>query len=98
MTVFDPADMVSNAHEAARSEPILASGVILHVLPAGSAFNLTTRRLVAKDAVVDAAEADELALANRDLRKLARDIAAGDISPSQLRRRKTRTARRIGKD
>ncbi len=38
----------------------------------------------------DPTESAELAVANRDLRRLARDIAAGDISPSQLRRRRAR--------
>ena len=36
VTIFDPASIVSNAYEAKRSTPLLASGVILHVLPAGS--------------------------------------------------------------
>jgi cyanophycinase len=90
VTLFDPADMVSNAHEAREHRPILASGVRLHVLPAGAHFNLTTRTLVPAAHLVDPAEADELALANRDLRKMARDIAAGDVSPSVLRRRLAR--------
>ena len=36
VTVFDGRAVVSNAHEARRSSPLLASGVVLHVLPAGS--------------------------------------------------------------
>ena len=46
VTILDPARIVSNAHEAKRSSPLLASGVVLHVLPAGSAFDLTTRTLL----------------------------------------------------
>ena len=47
----------------------------------------------ARSREVDPAEADELAMANRDLRKMARDIAAGDVSPSVLRRRIARRSR-----
>jgi cyanophycinase len=87
VTVLDPARMVTDAHEAPRSKPILASGVTLHVLPAGSRFDITRRELIRTAPSVDPGDADELAVANRDLRKLARDIAAGDISPGNLRRR-----------
>ena len=90
VTIFDPSQMVSNAHEAKEHKPILASGVALHVLPAGAHFNLTTRELVRVHQAIDPADADELALANSDLRKMTRDIAAGDVSPSVLRRRLAR--------
>ena len=42
--------------------------------------------------VIDPGEAEELAVAGRDLKRLARDIAAGDVSPSVLRRRRARQA------
>ena len=90
VTILDGANIVSNAHEARRTAPLLASGVVLHVLPAGSAFNMRTRTLVQGDALVDQSETDELAVANRDLRRLARDIASGDVSPSVFRRRRAR--------
>jgi cyanophycinase len=93
VTLFDGSQMVTNAHQAKEHRPILASGVVLHVLPAGSVFDLTARTLVPPERVVDADEADELATANRDLRKMARDIAAGDVSPSVLRRRIARRSR-----
>jgi cyanophycinase len=67
--------------------------VVLHVLPAGAEFDLTARRLVPPGSEVDPEEAGELALAKRDLRKMARDIAAGDVSPSVLRRRIARRSR-----
>ena len=41
VTLFDGRQMVTNAHEAKERRPILASGVVLHVLPAGSEFDLT---------------------------------------------------------
>ena len=60
------------------------------MLPAGSAFNLTEKTLVREAPVVDPGEAEELAVAGRDLKRLARDIAADDISPTVLRRRRAR--------
>ncbi|MBY9073458.1 cyanophycinase [Nocardioides sp. WL0053] len=90
VTIFDGRAIVSNAHEARKTAPLLASGVVMHVLPEGSVFDLTERRLVRQQAEVDPSEAEELAVAGRDLRRLARDIAAGDVSPTQLRRRRAR--------
>lgn len=91
VTILDPSRIVSNAHEARRSAPLLASGVILHVLPSGSAFDLTSRTLLPRVALIDPVEAAEIAVASHDLRRMARDIAAGDASPSVLRRRLART-------
>ena len=90
VTIFDGRNVVSNAHEARRTAPLLASGVVLHVLPAGSVFNLTDKVLVRQAPVVDPSEAEELAVAGRDLKRLARDIAAGDVSPTVLKRRRAR--------
>lgn len=90
VTILDPSNIVTNAHEAPRSTPLLTSGVVLHVLPEGATFDLTTRELVPAPAMADAAEAAEITSAGRDLRKLARDIAAGDVSPTALRRRRSR--------
>jgi cyanophycinase len=90
VTVFDGRNIVSNAHEARRTAPLLASGVVLHVLPEGSVFDLTAKALVGRRSAVAAEEVEELEVAGRDLRRLARDIAAGDISPSVLRRRRSR--------
>ncbi len=90
VTIFDGRNVVSNAHEARRTAPLLASGVVLHVLPEGSVFDLTDKSLVPQAARVDPGEAEELAVAGQDLKRLARDIAAGDVSPSVLRRRRAR--------
>ena len=87
VTIFDGSRMVTNAHEALRSAPMLASGVVFHVLPEGSAFNLDTRALTPPAPAIDPDEADELAEAGRDLRQLARDIAAADAAPAAIRRR-----------
>ena len=90
VTILDPKNIVTNAYEAKRSSPLLASGVTLHVLPAGSAYNLTRRALVPQPPLVDAEDAAELAEAQRDMRQMARDIAAADASPQALRRRMAR--------
>ncbi len=92
VTLFDARAVVTNADTARRTAPLLASGVVLHVLPAGAAFDLTLRTLVHPATEVDPSEAEELAVAGRDLRRLARDIAAGDVSPTVLRRRRARQA------
>jgi cyanophycinase len=92
VTIFDARAVVSTAHSARRTAPLLASGVVLHVLPAGSVFDLNERTLVAPEEEMDPAEAEELAVAGQDLRRLARDIAAGDVSPTVLRRRRARQA------
>jgi cyanophycinase len=97
VTIFDGRKVVSNAHEALRTAPLLASGVVLHVLPAGSVFDLTGKRLVDQVPVVDEEEAEERAVAGRGLKRLARDIAAGDISPSVLRRRRARQSHEGGR-
>jgi cyanophycinase len=70
---------------------MLASGVVLHVLPQGARFDLSTRTLLPFEARVDPLEAAEIEEAGHDLRQMARDIAAADASPSVLRRRLRRT-------
>ena len=62
----------------------------MRVVPAGSVFDLTDRCLVRQAPVVDPGEAEELAVAGRDLKRLARDTAAGDVSPTAYRRRRAR--------
>ena len=97
VTIFDPAQMVTNAYEAKRSSPLLASGVVLHVLPEGARFDLTTRSFIPPSTLLDAEEAAEMAGASHDMRQMARDIAAADASPSVLRRRLARTRKKPAK-
>jgi cyanophycinase len=94
VTIFDGMHMDTNAHEVKRNQPIMASGVTLHVLPAGSSFSLTSRSLIhgPGNQIDQPTGISDLASPGHDLRKLAQDIAAGDVSPSVLRRR---TQRRI---
>ena len=46
VTLFDGRAMTSNIDTAAGSSPLLASGVLLHSLPAGSRFDLAARTLL----------------------------------------------------
>ncbi len=94
VTILDPAQIRTNAFEAKRSAPILASGVVLHMLPEGSSYDLTTRTLVPQAVEVSAEDAAEIEEAGRDLRKMAKDIAAADASPGALRRRLARTRKK----
>jgi cyanophycinase len=103
VTIMDPANIVTNAYEAKRAAPLLASGVVLHALPQGARFDLTTRTLLPFASQIDPLEAAELTEAGQDLRQMARDIAAGDASPTALRRRlrrsrSRRTAARAAQD
>lgn len=86
VTIVDGTELISDAHTAARSAPLLFSGARLHVLPAGSHFDLTTRTLVDHVVPLPAGETAAVAAAEADLRKLARDIAADDASPDYARR------------
>jgi cyanophycinase len=87
VTILDPRHITTNAFDARRSAPLLASGVVLHVLPQGARFDLASRTLLPFETHVDPLEAAELEEAGHDLRQMARDIAADDASPSVLRRR-----------
>ncbi len=91
VTILDPARITTNAFDARRAAPLLASGVVMHSLPEGALFDLTTRTLVPQPMRVDPREAEEIAEAGSDLRQLARDIAAADASPQSLRRRLARS-------
>ncbi len=94
VTIFDPARITTDAYEAKRSNPILASGIVLHTLPEGAVFDLTTRTLVPPDRRVAIEEAASFAEASHDLRQMARDIAAADASPTALRRRLARSRKK----
>ena len=86
-----PPRLVTNAYEAKRVRPLLASGVVLHVLPAGAAFDLTTRQLRSAGRAGRSERGRRRAgRGQADLRQMARDIAAGDRSPATLRRRLAR--------
>ncbi len=90
VTIVDGLDMTSNAHQAKGTEPLLVSGARLHVLPARAKFDLMKRTLIPMGQQVDSDEHAELQVAGADLRQLASDIAAEGVSPTNLRRRRSR--------
>jgi cyanophycinase len=90
VTIIDGQHVVSNAHQATRTRPLMISGARLHVLPEGSRFDLEQRDLVRPPTDIDPVAVEELRVAEDDLRRLASDIAAEGVSPSYLRRRRAR--------
>ena len=68
--------------------------MVLHILPEGARYDLTTRTLLSQPEHRHPDEAADLAEAGQDLRDLARDIAAADASPGALRRRLARSRKR----
>jgi cyanophycinase len=97
VTIFDGSRITSNAHYASRSEAILASGVVLHVLPATATFDLKARVLLSYGAQPPAEELAELEAAGADLRKLTKEIAAEGVSPAYYAEHKRRAGRRTSK-
>ena len=93
VTIVDGEDVVSNAFAAKRTTPLLVSGVVIHVLPAGSQFDLTSRTLIAHQTPVPDHEAVEARAAEAEMREVARDIAAEGISPTNYARRLRRSRR-----
>jgi cyanophycinase len=97
VTIFDGSRITSNAASAKGSEAILASGVVLHVLPATATFDLSARALLSYGPQPPAAELAELEAAEADLRKLAKEIAAEGVSPRYYAERKRRAGKRVAK-
>ena len=93
VTIIDASQITTNAFGVKASAPLMVSGAILHVLPPGSRFDLTSRRLIPVEQPLPKAEAAEVEAAERDLRNLARDIAADDVSPANYARRLRRGRR-----
>ncbi len=91
VTVVDGHAVRSDADAAKRTTPLLVSGAVLHVLPTGARFDLVERCLLDGPAQVDPAAATDIEQANADLHRLAADIAADGVSPTQLSRRRRRS-------
>ncbi len=94
VTIFDGSRIVSNAHSAKRSAALLASGVLLHVLPASATFDLSTRSLVEFGGEPAPSQVAELRAAEDDLRGLAAQIAAEGVSPTYYAERRRRASKR----
>ena len=94
VTLIDGRHLISNAFAAQRTAPLLVSGAVLHVLPSGSQFDLSTRTLIAHQTALPDHEVLESRAAEADLRKLAEDIAAEGVSPTNYARHVRRSRRR----
>jgi cyanophycinase len=90
VTVVDGQNLVSNAFVAKRTTPLLVSGVVLHVLPSGSRFDLTSRTLIAHQTAVPDPEVLQARAAEADFRDVAREVAAEEPSPARKRRLRRR--------
>jgi cyanophycinase len=86
VTVIDGQNLISNAFVAKRTSPLLVSGAVLHVLPAGSQFDLTTRTLLAHQTAVPDPEVLEARAEEAELRGVAREMASEGLSPAYKRR------------
>jgi cyanophycinase len=95
VTVVDGSVAVSNASTARRTDALLVSGVVLHVLPAGSFFDLATRGLVHVAPQRPDTEVVRLRAAEAELRWTARRIAAEGAASGAPERSRRRAARRV---
>jgi cyanophycinase len=86
VTVVDGQNLVSNAFVAKRTTPLLVSGAVLHVLPAGSQFDLIGRTLLAHQTAIPDPEVLQAHAAEADLRGVALEVAAEPPSPAYRRR------------
>jgi cyanophycinase len=87
VTIVDGQQLVSNAFAAKRTAPLLISGAVIHVLPAGSQFDLSSRTLLAHQTAIPDPGVVEARATEAELREVARDIAAEGVSPSNYTRR-----------
>jgi cyanophycinase len=71
VTVVDGQHLISNAFAAKRTTPLLMSGAVIHILPAGSQFDLTTRTLLAHQTADPDPEVLEARAAEAELREPA---------------------------
>lgn len=93
VTIVDGTHLISNAYAVKRTAPLLVSGAIVHVLPAGSRFDLSRRALVQHVETLPDVEVADVRAAESDLRALAGEIAAEGISPTHYARRLRRGRR-----
>jgi cyanophycinase len=84
VTVVDGQHLISNAFAAKRTTPLLMSGAVIHILPAGSQFDLTRRTLIAHETAVSDPEVLEARAAEGE------ELAAEGVSPADKRRGRKR--------
>ncbi|MDQ3664290.1 MAG: cyanophycinase [Actinomycetota bacterium] len=75
VTIVDGSSVISDAHAAKRTAPLMVSGAVVHSLPAGSRFDLDQRALVRTPGRLDPAAAEDLAEATRDLQQVTDEVS-----------------------
>lgn len=90
VTIMDGSRAISDAVNPMQAQPLLVSGVTVHVLPAGHSYELDARRYVPLHVRIPAAERREIDQASAELRQLARDIAAEGANPIVFSRNQRR--------
>jgi cyanophycinase len=86
VTVVDGQHLISNAFAAKRTTPLLMSGAVIHILPDGSQFDLTSRTLLAHETAVPDPEVLESRAAEADVRDLVQEVAAEAASSADKHR------------
>ena len=95
VTIVDGSAAESDAYEVRGTRPLMLSGAVLHVLPAGHRFSLGERRLLADDRHADEGAAVELD--HHLIRQLAAE-GADDTSIARAARRRAHRAEHIATD
>lgn len=90
VTVMDGSHAFSNSATAPATAPVMVTGVTMHVLPAGHAFDIATRTYVPPTAKPPPTERRELAEAAASLAQLAREIAKEGADTRTYERNKRR--------
>jgi cyanophycinase len=94
VTIVDGSQVVTDAFQTKGHRPMMISGAILHSLPSGYRFDLTTRKLLESAAATPRPEGPATETARRRIARLARVMAAegADSFVIDRRRRQEREA------
>src|SRR5438034_3763348 len=76
VTIVDGSEVVTDAFQTKGHRPMMVSGAILHSLPAGYRFDLSTRSLLSGPAELGAKVPRAMETARNRLHRLSREIAA----------------------
>src|SRR5438034_5220867 len=92
VTIVDGSEVVTDSYQTKGHRPMMVSGAILHSLPAGYRFDLSTRSLLSGPAELGAKVPRAMETARNRLHRLSREIAA-EGADSLVADRKERKAR-----
>jgi cyanophycinase len=87
VTLFDGSSITSNIDSALGTAPLLVSGVVLHVLPAGARFDFAARKLLS----AASGRADDLREPVRPRTRVEKMIASEGVFGDLPKRRRTTT-------